>query len=69
MKTKEELKALKEEVEALSAKLRELSEEELKQVSGGWCCRDIEIFFDPENGEGEKQGDNVAVFPALPAFS
>ena len=35
MKTKEELNALKEEVEALSKKLRELTEEELKQVTGG----------------------------------
>ena len=35
MKTKEELNALKEEVEALSRKLRELTEEELAQVSGG----------------------------------
>ena len=34
MKTKEELNALKEEVEALSRKLHELSEEELAQVSG-----------------------------------
>ena len=35
MKTKEELNALKNEVEALNKKLAELSEEELKQVSGG----------------------------------
>ena len=35
MKTKEELNALKEEVEALSAKLHELTDEELEQVSGG----------------------------------
>ena len=35
MKTKEELNALKEEVEALSKKLAELSEEELAQVAGG----------------------------------
>lgn len=35
MKTKEELNALKEEVEALNAKLAELSEDELKMVSGG----------------------------------
>ena len=35
MKTKEELKALKEEVETVSRKLRELTEEELTQVSGG----------------------------------
>ena len=36
MKTKEELKALKEEVEALNKKLAELSEEELKQVASGF---------------------------------
>ena len=35
MKTKEELNALKEEVEAVSKKLHELTEEELAQVSGG----------------------------------
>ena len=36
MKTKEELSALKEEVETLNKKLAELSEEELEQVSGGY---------------------------------
>ena len=35
MKTKEELNALKEEVEALNKKLAELTDEELAQVSGG----------------------------------
>ena len=35
MKSKEELNALKEEVEALNKKLSELTEEELEQVSGG----------------------------------
>ena len=35
MKTPEELKALKEEVETVSRKLHELTEEELAQVSGG----------------------------------
>ncbi|MCQ2420868.1 MAG: bacteriocin [Clostridia bacterium] len=35
MKTKEELKALKEEVENVNRKLHELTEEELAQVSGG----------------------------------
>ena len=34
-KTKEELQAIKEEVETLSKKLAELTEEELAQVSGG----------------------------------
>ena len=35
MKTKEELKSLKEEVETLNKKLVELTEEELAQVTGG----------------------------------
>ena len=35
MKTKEELNALKEEVETLNKKLAELSEDELKKVAGG----------------------------------
>lgn len=34
MKTKEELNELKEEVETLNKKLRELTEEELAQVTG-----------------------------------
>ena len=35
MKSKEELNALKEEVETLSRKLHELTDEDLAQVSGG----------------------------------
>ena len=35
MKTKEELNALKEEVETVSRKLHELTDDELAQVSGG----------------------------------
>ena len=35
MKTKEELNALKEEVETLNKKLAELTEEEFSQVTGG----------------------------------
>ena len=35
MKTAEELNALKEEIETLSKKLAELTEEELAQVTGG----------------------------------
>ena len=45
MKTKEELNELKEEVEALNKKLAELTEEELKQVSGG---------FGPSSGKKKK---------------
>ena len=36
MKTKEELNALKEEVETLNQKLRELTEEELEHVGGSY---------------------------------
>ena len=39
MKTKEELNALKKEVETLKAKLAELTEEELAQVTGGGGLR------------------------------
>ena len=35
MKTKEELNAMKEEVETVNKKLHELTDEELAQVSGG----------------------------------
>ena len=35
MKSKEELNALKEEIESVNEKLQELTEEELEQVTGG----------------------------------
>lgn len=35
MKTEEELKALKEELETLNKKLAELSDDELNEVTGG----------------------------------
>ena len=50
MKTKEELIALKEEVEALNKKLHELSEDELKLVVGG---TDAEFFIDDKSGDKE----------------
>ena len=37
MKTKEELNAIKKEVEALNKKLRELTDDELNNVSSGAC--------------------------------
>ena len=43
MKTKEELNALKEEVENLNKKLHELTEEELAEVSGGWDVLSVEV--------------------------
>ena len=39
MKSKEELNALKEEVEAVDEKLQELTPEEIAQVSGGLPAR------------------------------
>ena len=41
MKTKEELNALKEEVETVSRKLHDLTEEEFAQVSGGVVPHDF----------------------------
>ena len=54
MKTKEELNALKAEVETVSRKLHELTEEELEQVFGGnekyiiKPGRDIRVMVGPE---------------------
>ena len=50
MKTKEELTALKEEVETLNRKLHELTEEELAQVSGG-AAGSVQ-FFNEDKGFG-----------------
>ena len=49
MKSKEELNAIKTEVEMLNKKLTELTDEELKQVSGGgitvedWIVQEYEV--------------------------
>ena len=51
MKTKEELNELKEEVETLSKKLHELTEEELAQVSGGLVhAIRLRVFGSPDLG-------------------
>ena len=50
MKTKEEPNALKEEVETVSKKLHELTDEELAQVSGGYYKVQVEPSFPPYNG-------------------
>ena len=51
MKTADELKELKQEVETVNKKLHELTEEELAQVAGGsWVYQDIEISLESENG-------------------
>ena len=70
MKTADELNALKEEVETLNKKLAELSEDELKQVSGGFVGYEI-FFYNPKHSENdgeEKLGDNVGFFPGLSGF-
>ena len=50
MKTKEELNALKVEVETVNKKLAELTEEELTQVSGG-AAGSVQ-FFNEDKGFG-----------------
>ena len=51
MKTKEELNALKEEVETLNKKLAELTEEELAQVSGGVLPDDLKLVLELPGAE------------------
>ena len=58
MKTKEDLNAIKAEVDALNVKLTELSDEELAQVTGGfkgkfkYVLNTVDALF----GEGELKG-------------
>ena len=70
MKTADELNALKEEVETLNKKLAELSEDELKQVTGGLDLNvgyensDYDIVYKKDGVEVEdltKPGDYTAV--------
>ena len=51
MKTKEELNALKEEVEALNNKLCELTTEELEQVTGGKLDKEAHMWFEKHHSE------------------
>ena len=46
MRSKEELNALKEEVEALNKKLAELTEDELKMVNGGSYDSDLQKYLE-----------------------
>ena len=58
MKTKEELNALKEEVEILNKKLHELTDEELAQVSGGILyVADLKNIARPGAGNGPGLND------------
>ena len=55
-KTKEELNALKKEVEAVNEKLHELTEEDLEQVTGG--AGGGIVFFESEKGFGFIEPEN-----------
>ena len=58
MKSKEELNALKENVETVSKKLAELTEEELAQVSGGILyVADLKNIARPGAGNGPGLND------------
>ena len=58
MKTKEELNALKNEVEALNKKLAELTDEELAQVSGGvLSVANLNNIARPGDGNGPGMND------------
>ena len=61
MKTKEELNALKEEVETVSEKLAELTEEEIAQVSGGVVRSDLLTMrmFGPIAHESDVPGRTI----------
>ena len=54
MKTKEELNALKEEVETMSMKLHELTDEDLAQVIGGGC-----FFRSGNNDDAQKTTSSI----------
>ena len=59
MKTKEELNALKEEVETLNKKLAELTDEELAQVSGGYVPRGPRPKRDLEHAGRTRRLQNI----------
>lgn len=59
MKTKEELNALQNEVEALNKKLAELTDDEMKQVTGGMKIVVIKALQKPSNTSGEIQSSTT----------
>lgn len=74
MKTKEELNALKNEVENLNKKLAELTDEELTQVCGGTDTESLRISGKPvplpearykKESEGGYAGNTVPDQPKL----
>lgn len=62
MKTPEELNALKEEVKAPNAKLAELTDEELAEVSGGLDYSCFNLPPVPETMSSTDMGKEMATF-------
>ena len=62
MKSKEELNAIKEEIEAVDKKLAELSDEELKQISGGTYHDTVYFKSESEATYIHNIGDIVEVY-------
>ena len=65
MKTKEELNALKNEVETLNKKLAELTEEELAQVTGGEITSANVVGYGPSDPAFDKSLDCMFGAPAI----
>ena len=66
MKTKEELNAIKKEIEDLNEKCRELTEEELKEVTGGSATSPLDIInpSDIVSMEVLKDASSTAIYGA-----
>ena len=67
MKTKEELNALKEEVEAVNEKLQELTPEEIAQVNGG-ILHPIPFKIDVEHKHEPVAIEYAAFIPKIDDF-
>ena len=65
MKTKEELNTLKEEVETMSRKRHELTDEELVQVSGGVEPLDLNFLPVVEPGVIEDPVTRLRIDPVI----
>ena len=62
-KTKEELKELKQELETLTFKLRELSDDELKEVTGG-----LDNDITPKDRDIAMVFQNYALYPHMTVY-
>ena len=66
MKTKEELNALKEEVETVNEKLHELTKEELAQVTGGgWENATVKVYNGLVEGDFRDPHNKVQDFTII----